>query len=137
MVPAVFQVTFGCLIAGTLAFLFERPLEITPDAQAIFSIVWLGLLGSGLAYLCFFRLIGPWGATRVTMVAYLLPAVGIVLGYLVLGETIDGRVILGTTAIMAGIGIVNSRYGRRRFLGGRPAAETAPTAEAVVPLADG
>ena len=136
MVPAVLQVTFGCLIAGTLAFVFEHPLAVTPDAQAIFAIVWLGLLGSGLAYLCFFRLIGPWGATRVTMVAYLLPAVGIVLGYLVLGETIDGRVILGTTAIMAGIAIVNSRYGRRRLYGGRPAAATAPTAEVVVPLAD-
>ena len=123
MVPAVFQVTFGCLIGGMLAFLFERPLEATPDAQAVFSILWLGLLGSGLAYLCFFRLIGPWGATRVTMVAYLLPAVGIALGYLVLGEAIDGRVLLGTSAIMAGIGIVNSRYGRRRVFGRRPAVE--------------
>ena len=128
MVPAVFQVTFGCLIGGTLAFLFERPLEATPDAQAVFSILWLGLLGSGLAYLCFFRLIGPWGATRVTMVAYLLPAVGIALGYLVLGETIDGRVILGTSAIMAGIGIVNSRYGRRRVFGRRPAVDAIKSA---------
>jgi len=128
MVPAVFQVTFGCLIGGTLAFLFERPLEATPDGQAVFSILWLGLLGSGLAYLCFFRLIGPWGATRVTMVAYLLPAVGIALGYLVLGEAIDGRVLLGTSAIMAGIGIVNSRYGRRRVFGRRPAVEAIKSA---------
>lgn len=137
MVPAVFQVTFACLIAGVLAFLFEQPLQATPDLQAIFSIAWLGLLGSGLAYLCFFRLLGPWGATRLTMVAYLLPAVGIVLGLLVLNETIDGRVILGTTAILAGIAIVNSRYGRRRLFGRRPAGEGVPTVEAVVPLADG
>jgi len=124
MVPAVFQVTFACLVTGTLALLFDHPVHATPDPQAIFSILWLGLLGSGIAYLCFFRLLGPWGATRLTMVAYLLPAVGIVLGFLVLGETIDGRIVLGTLAILAGIGIVNSRYGRRRVFGGRPDPES-------------
>lgn len=123
MVPAVFQVTFALFITTTLAFVFEHPLASTPDAQAVFSIVWLGLLGSGMAYLCYFRLLGPWGATRVSLVAYLLPAVGIVLGFLVLGETIDGRVLLGTLLIVAGIGLVNSRYGRRRLFGRRPAAE--------------
>ena len=76
-----------------------------------------------MAYLCYFRLLGPWGATRVSLVAFLLPAVGIVLGFLVLGETIDGRVLLGTLLIVAGIGLVNSRYGRRRLFGRRPAGE--------------
>ena len=127
MVPAVFQVTFACLIT---ALVFEHPLQSTPDGQAIFSILWLGLLGSGIAYLCFFRLLGPWGATRLTMVAYLLPAVGIVLGFIVLQETIDGRIIIGTLAILAGIGIVNSKYGRRRVFGRQPAPEPLPTVDA-------
>ena len=47
MIPAVFQVTFALLITGTIALLFEHPWTATPDAQAIFSILWLGLLGSG------------------------------------------------------------------------------------------
>ena len=98
MVLAVFQVTFAGLYTLLLAFLIEQPLSDTPDAEAIFSILWLGLLGSGLAYLCFFRLLGPWGATRLTMVAYVIPVVGIALGFLVLDETIDGRVVLGTLA---------------------------------------
>ena len=128
MVPAVFQVTFACLYTMVLAFLFEQPLSATPDAQAIFSILWLGLLGSGLAYLCFFRLLGPWGATRLTMVAYVIPVVGIALGFLFLDETIDGRIIVGTLAVLSGIAIVNSRFGRRRIFGGRP-AEATPVAE--------
>ena len=86
MVPAVFQVTFAGLYTLVLAFLIEQPLASTPDAQAVFSILWLGLLGSGLAYLCFFRLLGPWGATRLTMVAYVIPVVGIALGFLVPGR---------------------------------------------------
>ena len=120
MVPAVFQVSFAFVIMTTLAFLCEHPLASTPDATAIFSIVWLGLLGSGLAYLCFFRLLGPWGATRLTMVSYVIPVVGIVLGFTILQETIDGRVVLGTALILAGIGLVNSSHGRRRLFGRRP-----------------
>jgi drug/metabolite transporter (DMT)-like permease len=129
MVPAVFQVTFAFIITATLAFLFEHPLQSTPDAQAILSIVWLGLLGSGLAYLCFFRLLGPWGATRLTMVAYVIPVVGILLGFVVLHEPIDGRVLFGTLLIMLGIGLVNSRYGRRRLFGRRSPVEAADGVE--------
>jgi drug/metabolite transporter (DMT)-like permease len=130
MVPAVFQVTFAGLYTFALAFLLEQPLASTPDAEAIFSILWLGLLGSGLAYLCFFRLLGPWGATRVSMVAYVIPVVGIALGFLVLEETVDARVIVGTLAILAGIAIVNGRYGRRRVFGRQPADTTAATGPA-------
>src|SRR6476660_9713069 len=64
MIPAVFQVTFAAIITGTIALLFEHPWTATPDAEAIFSILWLGILGSGLAYLAVFRLFAAWGATR-------------------------------------------------------------------------
>lgn len=127
MVPAVLQVSFACLIMIAMAILLEHPLDSTPDAQAIFSIAWLGLLGSGLAYLCFFRLLGPWGATRLTMVSYVIPVVGILLGFIVLDEPIDGRVLFGTAMILAGIGLVNSRYGRRRVFGRRPPVEMTET----------
>ena len=51
-------------------------------------MTWLGLIGSGLAFLAFFRLLGRWGAARTSMVAYLLPVWGIILGALVLREEI-------------------------------------------------
>jgi drug/metabolite transporter (DMT)-like permease len=117
MIPAVFQVTFAAIITGTIAVLFEHPWTATPDTQAIFSILWLGILGSGVAYLFVFRLFAHWGATRTTLVAYLLPVVGIVLGSLVLDEAIDGRLIAGTALIIAGVFLVNSKFGRRRVYG--------------------
>lgn len=125
MIPAVFQVTFAAIITGTIALLVEHPWTARPDAQAIFSILWLGILGSGLAYLAVFRLFAHWGATRTTLVAYLIPPVGIALGYLVLQEPIDARLIFGTTLVIAGIGLVNSRYGRRRLFGRGSSAEAA------------
>jgi drug/metabolite transporter (DMT)-like permease len=125
MIPAVFQVTFAAIITGVIALLIEEPWTVTPDAEAIFSILWLGILGSGLAYLFVFRLFANWGATRTTLVAYLIPVVGIVLGYLVLAEPVDATIIVGTALVIAGIGLVNSRFGRRRLFGRVPPIEAA------------
>ena len=123
MIPALFQVFFGLVIVTVLAFVFENPLATTFTAQSLFAVVWLGLLGSGLAYLVFFRLLGRWGATRTSMVAYLLPLYGIVLGALVLNEPIDGRLILGTALIIGGVALVNARLGSRPLLRRRASVE--------------
>ena len=126
LIPAVFQVTFAFLVSGASALLLERPWTARPDLASVLSILWLGLVGSGLAYVAFFRLLSRWGATRTTLVAYVLPVVGIVLGFLVLQEPLDGRIILGTALVIAGIGLVNSRYGRRVLFGRVAAPPVAP-----------
>ena len=113
MIPALFQVFFGLLITGTLAFVTERPLAVEWVPESLLAVVWLGLLGSGLAYLCFFRILQHWGATRTSLVAYLLPVYGIALGALVLNERIDVTTLVGTALIIGGIALVNSRYGTR------------------------
>jgi drug/metabolite transporter (DMT)-like permease len=123
MIPAVFQVTFAAVIVGVFAILLEQPWTARPDAQAVFSILWLGILGSGVAYLFVFRLFAHWGATRTTLVAYLLPVVGIVLGYLVLAEPVDARLILGTALVIAGVALVNGRWGKRRLFASPQPAE--------------
>jgi drug/metabolite transporter (DMT)-like permease len=123
MVPAVLQVTFAAITTSVLALLFEHPWTATPDARAIFSVVWLGVFGSGLAYLAVFRLLAHWGATRTTLISYVIPPVGIALGFLVLHEPIDPRIILGTAFVIAGVGLVNSRFGRRRLFGRVPPIE--------------
>ena len=113
MIPATFQVTFAFLASAVVALLFEHPWDARPSALTIGSIVWLGLLGSGFAYIAFFRLLAHWGAVRTTLVAYVIPVVGIALGWVVLREPVDGRLLIGTGLVIAGIALVNSRYGRR------------------------
>jgi drug/metabolite transporter (DMT)-like permease len=117
MIPALFQVGFALVMVGVLALIFEGPLTIPMRADAILAVVWLGLLGSGAAYLVFFRLLGRWGATRTSLVAYLLPVVGIVLGAVVLSETVDARLLLGTTLVIGGIALVNARWGSQPLTG--------------------
>ncbi|MEP6468327.1 MAG: DMT family transporter [Chloroflexota bacterium] len=121
MIPAVMQVGFALLISAILALLFERPISFPVSFDAVLAVVWLGLLGSGAAYLVFFRLLGRWGATRTSLVAYLLPVFGIALGVAVLDERVDARLILGTLLVIGGIALVNARGRLLPALGRRSA----------------
>lgn len=125
MIPALFQVAFGLVMVAIPAVLLEGPIRLSIQPDALFAVIWLGLLGSGLAYLVFFRLLGRWGATRTSLVAYLLPIWGIVLGAIVLSEPIDARLILGTALVIGGIALVNWRSGLRPGFG-HPRMTTQP-----------
>ena len=124
MIPALFQVFFALVMTAIPAILLERPWEGTLTTNAIIAVIWLGLLGSGAAYLIFFRLLRSWGATRTSLVAYLLPIWGLVLGAIVLSEPIDVRLIAGTALVIAGIGLVNMRGSVQQVLRRRPAPAT-------------
>jgi drug/metabolite transporter (DMT)-like permease len=115
------EVGFALLFVAPLAVLTEGTGGLPHSLDGWFAVLWLGLLGSGLAFLIFFRLLGRWDATRTSLVAYLIPVFGLVLGAAVLGEPVGAPLLVGTALIVAGIAIVNLR----RAPAPRPAA-TAP-----------
>jgi drug/metabolite transporter (DMT)-like permease len=108
MIPALFEVFTALIMVTVVAFAFENPLAGPFTLDAVLSVIWLGLLGSGLAFLAFFRLLGRWGAARTSLVAYTLPVWGIILGALVLREEIPPALISGTALIIGGIALVNA-----------------------------
>jgi drug/metabolite transporter (DMT)-like permease len=95
-------------IALTLATLFLAPLAAIdpphewPDGAALASIAVLGVVCSALAFVVFFALIVEAGPTRATVVTYVNPAVAVLLGVIVLGETIGAASIGGLALILAG-----------------------------------
>jgi drug/metabolite transporter (DMT)-like permease len=123
MVTAMFEIGFALAIAAALALLFDGGIELPIRSDAWLAVVWLGLFGSGLAFLTFFRLLGRWGATRTSLVAYLIPVYGLVLGAVVLREQVDVRLIIGTALVIAGIGLVNLRRRSRPGLQAHPAPD--------------
>jgi drug/metabolite transporter (DMT)-like permease len=129
LTSAFLEVTFAFVVTLVLAILFCSPWATGLGWEAIGSVVWLGLIGSGLAFLAFFFLLNRWGATRTALVAYLLPVVGIVLGAVVLREAITLPMLAGTALIIGGIALANSRYGHRRLLGRRADPTVQPSTD--------
>ncbi len=127
MTLALGEVGLALLMVAPLAVIFDQgePLPKGPDAWI--AVLWLGLLGSGAAFLIFFRLLARWGATRTTLVAYILPVFGLVLGAVVLHEQVDARMIVGTALIIGGIALVNLR---------RSGSAAASTDDAPIPSPD-
>lgn len=82
--------------------------------QSIFAILWLGILGSGIAYVLAYFVLSQWGASRLTLVAYAMPAVGLVLGITFLGEPFEWRVGLGFLLIVGSIAAVSARRAPRK-----------------------
>ncbi len=115
------QVTVAGAITTVLALATSAgvasPVLVPPTLPAWFAVLWLGLLGSGVAYLLLFRIIKAWGATRATLVTYIMPIVGIALGVTVLAERLELAEIAGTVLIIGGLLLANSRYGQRRLYG--------------------
>jgi drug/metabolite transporter (DMT)-like permease len=105
--PPVLQATMVVLFADIFAWLTvaagERPLRLPALPITWIALAWLGVLASCAAYLLYFFLINAWGPTRASLVAYVFPVIGLVLGILVLHESADWRLLAGTVLVVGGI----------------------------------
>lgn len=84
------------------------PLE-TIQRDNVYAVFGLGFFNTFIAYLFFYFIIQQLGAFRATMVTYVVPVVGLVLGWAILDETVDLVLLLGATMIFIGIAIINLR----------------------------
>ena len=117
IVVAAGTMTVTAVITGVLAYaapLFggAAPAALgTLTPRVAMAAVTLGVLNTFVAYLIFYSIIAVLGASRAAMVTYAIPAVGLALGTLFLGEPFDARLLTGATMIVGSIGIVNFRGG--------------------------
>jgi drug/metabolite transporter (DMT)-like permease len=103
------QVGWSVILVGALALLVDGGVTLPAVPEAAFAVAWLGAVGTGFAYIVFFRLLTGWGPTRASLVAYLLPVVAVILGVVVLGEAVDALFLAGAALIVAGVWVVNRR----------------------------
>ena len=111
--PAQMQAFLQFFMATIMIWVFtlatERPLLFPQLPITWLALLWLGLLGSGLAYIIYFDLLPRIGPTRMSMVTYILPLVAVLLGIIFLGERFHWGAIIGALLILSGISIVNLR----------------------------
>ncbi|MFS0793407.1 DMT family transporter [Microbacterium sp. 1P10AE] len=94
--------------------ILAEPMRLTPEVVA--SIVALGVLGTGLAYVWNQNTLRAWGPTRASTVTYITPVVGVALGILILGERLTWNEPTGAVIVFLGILLVQERvrFGRRQ-----------------------
>jgi drug/metabolite transporter (DMT)-like permease len=103
------SVTFGCLLTIPVAAA-TAPTEV-PGLRAVLSVLVLGLGGTALAFVIFYKLIAEVGAARASLVSYLAPGMALAYGALLLDEEITPTSIIGLVLILGGV-FLASRAGR-------------------------
>ncbi len=115
-------------IAAAIMVLLTPALVLTPvtlDPWIVVSIVLLGCLGTGVAYIWNQNTVRAWGPTRASTVTYITPLVGVLLGVIILGEHLGWNEPIGALIVFLGILLAQNRLRRRA----RPAS---PSPDAVV-----
>ncbi|MFV2105427.1 DMT family transporter [Micromonospora sp. LOL_015] len=106
------------LTAGTILMILALPLGrlTVPDLRfdAVVSLLILGVLGTGVAYVLNYRLITDDGPTLASTVTYLLPVVAVVLGFVVVNEQVTASMVLGMLLVLAGVALVQRRPQRSK-----------------------
>ena len=89
-----------------LSFIFETPWNSNPSLESTLSLLYLGVVATGVAWLIRFRILTVNGLVFQTQVAYLIPIFGVIFGYFLMGEIITWRVLISLAIIVLGIFIV-------------------------------
>ena len=89
-----------------LSMIFEQPWNSSPTIVSTLSLLYLGIVATGLAWLIRFRILSVNGLVFQTQVAYLIPIFGVFFGYFLMDEIITWRVLISLSIIIIGIYIV-------------------------------
>jgi drug/metabolite transporter (DMT)-like permease len=107
LVPATGQMLAGAIIITPLALALHGIPSPMPSALALGAVLALAVFGTAFAYILLYWLLARMGATRTSMVTYLLPPFALVYGALFLHEAIELNALLGLGLVIVGILLAN------------------------------
>jgi len=99
--------TCGALVLVPLCFLVEAPLHFTPSAGSIGALLVNAIIATALRSVIYFRLLRTIGSIGTTSVSYLKPAIAVLIGCMLMGETLTLTAMIGLLAILFGVAVIN------------------------------
>ncbi|SCF05614.1 DMT family transporter [Micromonospora tulbaghiae] len=120
-------------LALVAPFVGTPPSPIGLSPRVAVSVLALGALGTGLAFVINMRNIRLAGASTASTVTYLIPVFAVLVGAVVLGERMNWHQPVGAFVVLVGVAVAQGLFGRRRP---RPEAVT-PAVRAAEPAAQG
>jgi drug/metabolite transporter (DMT)-like permease len=104
------QMFFGGLWLFPLSAIFDDYEMITWTTEAIYPFIYLVVFGSIIAYVAYSYALRKLPMTIVSLYAYINPLVAVFLGWLVLSEKLNGRILIAFIITVTGIYLVNRGY---------------------------
>lgn len=111
-IPATTTAFLNVGIAAVIMVLLTPIIAWTPVAlnwSVVWSLLALGALGTGIAYIWNMNVLRAWGPTPTSGVTYLVPVVGVALGVLLLGERLGWNEPVGAAIVVFGIVLTQQR----------------------------
>tara|TARA_B100001248_G_scaffold49971_1_gene32260 strand:+ start:364 stop:1236 length:873 start_codon:yes stop_codon:yes gene_type:complete len=94
---------WAVIILIPIVSFIEQPWNLTPRLDSVVSVVYLGLVSTGIAWLLRFRILVKNGLIFQSQVSYLIPIFGTILSYIFLKEIITIKVLIALIAVIVGI----------------------------------
>ena len=88
------------------ALMFKQDLHLSHRLDSTLSVIYLGTIPTGIAWLIRFKILKNNGLVFQAQVAYLIPIFGVILGYIFLKELITSKVLIALLAVIIGIYLV-------------------------------
>jgi drug/metabolite transporter (DMT)-like permease len=94
---------WAILILIPFVYFIEKPWNTVPSIESTISVVYLGMVSTGVAWLLRFKILKDNGLIFQSQVSYLIPIFGTILSYIFLKEIITPKVLLSLLAVVVGI----------------------------------
>jgi drug/metabolite transporter (DMT)-like permease len=108
------QLTAAIALVAPIAAIAEAPWRLPfPSIPVLGAVLALGVFSTALAYVLFFRILARAGATNLLLVTFLIPIVAVLLGVVLLGETLLLRHLAGFLLVALGLAAIDGRLLRR------------------------
>lgn len=114
-VNAGLQMFFGGIAVYPFSFIFDDLTEVHWSAESFYSLVYLIIFGSIIAYASYLYALRKLPMIIVSLYAYVNPIVAVILGWLILDEKLNATIGLGILITVVGIYIVNHGYRNQKI----------------------
>uniref|UniRef100_UPI004049541D DMT family transporter n=1 Tax=Candidatus Pelagibacter sp. TaxID=2024849 RepID=UPI004049541D len=94
---------WAVLILIPFVYFIEKPWNSVPSVESTISVVYLGMVSTGVAWLLRFKILKDNGLIFQSQVSYLIPIFGTILSYIFLKEIITPKVLVSLLAVVIGI----------------------------------
>jgi len=112
----ILPLLYSSLVFFGASLLLERGMEPQYSPLAIFSFCYLGILGTAVAFALYFWVLRNMSAVVVSLITFVTPPMALVWGWIVLGESISFKLVIGMVIIFSGIVVVRSERPQFRWL---------------------